>query len=161
MSTANGSFPSDFVWGAATASYQIEGATREGGRGESIWDRFSGMPGKVRNGDTGEIACDFYHRFRHDVRLMQELGVDAFRFSISWPRVLPQGRGRINEAGLDFYDRLVDELLANGIEPFATLFHWDSPQALEDDGGWPVRSTAEAFAEYAETVVSRLGDRVR
>jgi beta-glucosidase len=161
MQTANGSFPQDFLWGAATASYQIEGAVREDGRGESIWDRFSATPGKVRNGDTGEVACDFYHRYREDIGLMRELGLGAFRFSIAWPRVLPTGRGSVNQAGLDFYDRLVDELLANDIEPFATLFHWDSPQALEDDGGWPARSTATAFVEYTEAVVGRLGDRVR
>ena len=155
------SFPHDFVWGAATASYQIEGATREDGRGESVWDRFAATPGKVRNGDSGEIACDFYHRYREDVALMGELDLDAFRFSVAWPRVLPEGRGRVNEAGLDFYDRLVDELLAHEIEPFATLFHWDTPQALEDAGGWPARATAEAFVEYAEVVVARLGDRVR
>jgi len=154
-------FPPDFRWGAATASYQIEGAAHEDGRGESVWDRFSATPGKVRNGDTGEVACDFYHRFAGDVGLMADLGLDAFRFSIAWPRVLPEGRGRVNQAGLDFYDRLVDELLAHEIEPFATLFHWDTPQALEDAGGWPVRETAEAFAEYAEIVAARLGDRVR
>ncbi|HET8894000.1 MAG TPA: GH1 family beta-glucosidase [Gaiellaceae bacterium] len=155
------SFPPDFVWGAATASYQIEGATHADGRGESVWDRFSATPGKVRGGDTGEIACDFYHRYGDDVQLMHDLGLDAFRFSIAWPRILPDGRGRVNAAGLDFYDRLVDALLAQGIEPFATLFHWDTPQALEDAGGWPVRETAEAFVEYAEAVVARLGDRVR
>ena len=148
-------FPNDFVWGAATASYQIEGATHEDGRGESVWDRFAATPGKVRNGDSGEIACDFYHRYRDDVALMRELGLDAFRFSISWPRVLPEGRGRVNAAGLDFYDRLVDELLANDIEPFVTLFHWDTPQVLEDAGGWPVRATAEAFVEYTEAVAGR------
>jgi beta-glucosidase len=153
-------FPSDFVWGAATASYQIEGAADEHGRGESVWDRFSAMPGKVRNGDTGAIACDFYHRYPEDVALMRELGLDAFRFSIAWPRVLPDGRGRVNQAGLDFYDRLLDELLGAGIEPYVTLFHWDTPQALEDEGGWPVRSTAEAFPEYVEAVAARLGDRV-
>src|SRR5947207_14366640 len=161
MRTDNGSFPSDFLWGAATASYQIEGAAHEDGRGESVWDRFAATPGKVRNGDTGEVACDFYHRHRDDVALRSELGLDAFRFSIAWPRVLPEGRGRVNAAGLDFYDRLVDELLARGIEPFATLFHWDTPQALEDEGGWPARATAEAFVEYAEVVAGRLGDRVR
>ena len=161
MPTANGSFPKDFLWGAATASYQIEGAAREDGRGESVWDRFSGTPGKVRNRDSGDVACDFYHRYPDDVRLMRELGLGAFRFSIAWPRVLPSGRGKVNEAGLDFYDRLVDELLANDIEPFATLFHWDTPQALEDDGGWPARPTASAFVEYTEAVVARLGDRVR
>jgi beta-glucosidase len=161
MPVDSSSFPDDFRWGAATASYQIEGAAREDGRGESVWDRFSATPGKVRNGDTGEIACDFYHRYRDDVRLMTELGLDAFRFSIAWPRVLPEGRGRVNRAGLDFYDRLVDELLERDIEPFATLFHWDTPQALEDAGGWPERATAEAFVEYAEVAAGRLGDRVR
>src|SRR5215211_2959687 len=161
MSTPNGSFPADFLWGAATASYQIEGAADVDGRGESIWDRFSATPGKVQNGDSGAIACDFYHRYREDIALMRELGLGAFRFSISWPRVVPSGRGAVNSAGLDFYDRLVDELLANGIEPFGTLFHWDSPQALEEEGGWTARSTAAAFAEYAEAVAERLGDRVR
>jgi len=161
MTIDSSSFPSDFVWGAATASYQIEGAAHEDGRGESVWDRFCATPGKVRSGDTGEVACDFYHRYRDDVKLMKELGLDAFRFSIAWPRILPDGRGKVNEAGLDFYDRLVDELLANGIEPFATLFHWDSPQVLEEEGGWRVRSTAEAFVDYTEIVANRLGDRVR
>jgi len=160
MPTENSQFPDDFIWGAATASYQIEGAVHEDGRGESVWDRFCATPGKVRNGDSGERACDFYHRHRDDVGLMRELGIGAFRFSIAWPRVMPTGRGPINEAGLDFYDRLVDELLEHDIEPFATLFHWDTPQALEDLGGWPARETAEAFAGYAEAVARRLGDRV-
>jgi beta-glucosidase len=153
-------FPTDFIWGAAAASYQIEGAITEDGRGESIWDRFSATPGKVRNGDTGEIACDFYHRYPQDIELMRELGLDAFRFSIAWPRVVPDGRGAVNEKGLDFYDRLVDELLAQDIRPFATLYHWDLPQALEDRGGWPARDTVEAYVEYVEAVVARLGDRV-
>jgi len=157
----NDTFPSDFIWGAATAAYQIEGAADEDGRGESVWDRFSATPGKVRNGDSGAVACDFYHRYRDDVALMRDLGLDAFRFSIAWPRVLPEGRGRVNEAGLDFYDKLVDELLAHDIEPFPTLFHWDTPQVLEDAGGWTSRATAEAFVEYTEAVVARLGDRVR
>jgi beta-glucosidase len=161
MATNNGSFPPDFSWGAATASYQIEGAAHEAGRGESVWDRFCATPGKVRNGDSGEIACDFFHRYRGDVGLMRELGLDVFRFSVAWPRVLPAGRGAVNGPGLDFYDRLVDELLAHEIEPFATLFHWDTPQAIEDEGGWPARATAEAFVEYVEAVVARLGDRVR
>jgi beta-glucosidase len=161
MTIDTSSFPADFIWGAATASYQIEGAAQEDGRGESVWDRFCATPGKVRAGDTGAVACDFYHRYRDDVKLMRELGLDAFRFSIAWPRVLPSGRGAVNEKGLDFYDRLVDELLANEIEPFATLFHWDTPQTLEDAGGWPERATAEAFAAYAEVVAARLGDRVR
>jgi beta-glucosidase len=153
-------FPPTFTWGAATAAYQVEGAVDEGGRGESIWDRFSAVPGNVRDGDNGAVACDTYHRYREDVQLMRELGLDAFRFSIAWPRVIPQGRGTPNPAGLDFYDRLVDELLENDIEPFATLYHWDLPQVLEDRGGWPARDTAEAFADYVEAVVARLGDRV-
>jgi beta-glucosidase len=161
MPTENSPFPPDFIWGAATASYQIEGAAHEDGRGESVWDRFCATPGKVRNGDSGDVACDFYHRYPQDVALMRELGLQAFRFSIAWPRVLPRGRRPVNETGLDFYDRLVDELLAHDIEPYATLFHWDTPQALEDLGGWPSRGTAEAFAEYAEAVARRLGDRVR
>jgi beta-glucosidase len=152
--------PRDFVWGAATASYQIEGAAHDDGRSESVWDRFCATPGKVRNGDDGSIACDFYHRYRDDVALMRELGLDAFRFSVAWPRVLPQGRGPVNEAGLDFYDRLVDELLGSGITPFVTLFHWDTPQIIEDAGGWPSRDTIEAFSEYVEAVAARLGDRV-
>jgi beta-glucosidase len=152
--------PRDFVWGAASAAYQIEGAAAEDGRGESIWDRFCTVPGAVRNGDTGAVACDSYHRYPQDVELMRELGLDAFRFSIAWPRVLPDGRGRVEPRGLDFYDRFVDSLLEAGIRPFATLYHWDLPQALEDEGGWPARATAEAFAEYAEIVVERLGDRV-
>jgi beta-glucosidase len=154
-------FPADFVWGAATAAYQIEGAVAEDGRGESIWDRFTATPGKILNGDHGGVACDFYHRYRDDVRLMRQLGMDAYRFSVAWPRILPQGRGDVNPAGLDFYDRLVDELLANGIEPFLTLYHWDLPQVLEDRGGWPVQETVEAFVEYTEVVAARLGDRVR
>jgi len=153
-------FPPRFVWGVATASYQIEGAAREDGRGESIWDRFCATPGKVRLGDTGEIACDFYHRYRDDIGLMRQLGLDAFRFSVAWPRILPDGRGRVNAAGLDFYDRLVDELLGNGIEPYVTLYHWDLPQTLEDAGGWPARATVDAFCEYVEVVAGRLGDRV-
>jgi beta-glucosidase len=154
-------FPTDFCWGAATASYQIEGATREDGRGESIWDRFCATPGNVLNNDNGDIACDHYHRYREDVQLMKELGHNAYRFSIAWPRILPTGRGQVNTAGLDFYDRLVDALLAQHIEPFATLYHWDLPQALQDEvGGWASRETASAFAEYADIVSRRLGDRV-
>jgi len=153
-------FPAEFVWGVATAAYQIEGAASEDGRGESVWDRFCATPDKVRSGDSGAVACDFYHRYPADIELMSELGLDAFRFSIAWPRIVPDGRGRVNAAGLDFYDRLVDDLLAAGITPFPTLFHWDTPQRLEDDGGWTVRSTAEAFVEYAEVVATRLGDRI-
>jgi beta-glucosidase len=153
-------FPPDFVWGAATAAYQIEGAARVDGRGESIWDRFSHTPGRVRNGDTGDVACDHYHRYRDDVALIAALGLGAYRFSVSWSRVLPEGTGRPNEAGLDFYDRLVDELLSRNLDPFLTLYHWDLPQALEDAGGWPIRATAEAFGEFAAIVAGRLGDRV-
>ena len=159
--SAHARFPADFVWGAATAAFQIEGAVREDGRGESIWDRFTATPGTILNGDTATVACDSYHRYREDVRLMRDLGLNAYRFSVAWPRVLPEGRGRVNAAGLDFYDRLVDELLASGIEPFLTLYHWDLPQALEERGGWPVRETAAAFVEYTEVVAARLGDRVR
>ena len=158
--TSERTLPSDFVWGAATAAFQIEGATGEDGRSESIWDRFCATPGKVRNGDDGSVACDFYHRHTEDVALMKELGLDAYRFSVAWPRIVPDGRGKVNEAGLDFYDRLVDELLGAGIDPYVTLYHWDLPQVLEDAGGWVARETAEAFAEYAEAVAGRLGDRV-
>ena len=154
-------FPADFVWGAATAAYQIEGAVRDDGRGESIWDRFAATPGKIVGGDTGVVACDSYHRYREDVRLMRDLGLNAYRFSVAWPRVLPEGRGHVNTLGLDFYDRLVDELLDNEIEPFVTLYHWDLPQVLEDRGGWPVRETVDAWEEYTEAVAARLGDRVR
>ena len=140
-------FPPGFVWGAATASYQVEGAVGAGGRGESIWDRFAHTPGRVAGGDTGDVACDHYHRYREDVALMAELGLDAYRFSVAWPRVIPGGSGPVNAAGLDFYDRLVDELCARGIAPHATLYHWDLPQALEDAGGWPARATARAFAD--------------
>ncbi len=158
----NGStFPDTFLWGTATSAYQIEGAAEADGRGLSIWDRFCAKPGNVRNGESGALACDFYHRYPEDIALARDLGVNAFRLSISWPRVLPEGRGAVNEAGLDFYDRVVDELLANDIEPVVTLYHWDLPAALEDAGGWPVRGTAEAFGEYAQVVGARLGDRVR
>jgi beta-glucosidase len=158
---ADGTFPAGFVWGAATAAYQVEGAVEEDGRGESIWDRFTATPGKILNGDTGRVACDSYHRHGADVALMAALGVDAYRFSIAWPRVIPDGRGRVNTRGLDFYDRFVDELLGSGIQPYVTLYHWDLPQALEDRGGWTERDTAEAFAEYTWVVARRLGDRVR
>ena len=154
-------FPPGFVWGAATAAYQIEGAAREDGRGESIWDRFSHTPGRVRNGDTGDVACDHYHRYREDIELMADLGLNGYRLSIAWPRVLPDGIGRPNEAGLDFYDRVIDELLSRDIDPFVTLYHWDLPQALEEAGGWPERATAHAFGEFAALIAARLGDRVR
>ena len=153
-------FPKGFVWGAATAAYQIEGAANEDGRGESIWDRFSHTPGNVLNGDTGDVADDHYHRWPQDVALMQSLGLKAYRFSIAWPRIIPDGIGAVNDAGLDFYDRLVDGLLAAGIEPFVTLYHWDLPQALQDRGGWPNRDSAAWFADYTAVVSRRLGDRV-
>ncbi|MGW4648657.1 GH1 family beta-glucosidase [Kitasatospora sp. NPDC004289] len=153
--------PPGFRWGVATAAYQIEGAAREDGRGPSIWDTFTAREGTVRDGHTGDTACDHYHRWPEDVALMRELGVDAYRFSIAWPRVRPTGRGAVNGAGLAFYDRLVDALLDAGIEPLPTLFHWDLPQALEDGGGWLERDTAYRFAEYAAVVADRLGDRVR
>lgn len=154
-------FPDEFIWGVATASYQIEGAADEDGRGESIWDRFSKTPGKVLGGDTGDVACDHYHRMPQDVALIAALGVDAYRFSVAWPRVVPDGTGEVNHRGLDFYDHLVDELLEVGITPFPTLYHWDLPQALEDRGGWRNRVTAEAFLDYSTAVTDRLGDRVK
>lgn len=154
-------FPENFLWGAATASYQIEGAWDKHGKGESIWDRFSHTPGKVLNGDTGDVADDHYRLWKKDIGLMKKIGLQAYRFSISWPRVLPTGRGKVNQKGLDFYSKLVDSLLEAGIKPFATLYHWDMPQALEDEGGWPARSTAEAYVEYADVVTRALGDRVK
>ena len=153
-------FPEGFVWGTATAAYQIEGAANEDGRGESIWDRFSHTPGKVTNGDTGDVAVDHYHRWPQDVQIMTRLGVNAYRFSIAWPRVIPDGVGAVNPAGLDFYERLVDALLAAGIQPFVTLYHWDLPQALQDKGGWPSRDSVGWFTDYAAVVSGRLGDRV-
>jgi beta-glucosidase len=153
-------FPPGFQWGAATAAYQIEGSPTAGGKGESIWDRFSHTPGTIANGDTGDVACDHYRRWPEDLALMRELGLDAYRFSIAWPRVLPTGHGAVNEAGLDFYERLVDGLLEAGIAPYVTLYHWDLPQALQDAGGWANRATATAFADYAAAVARRLGDRV-
>ena len=153
-------FPDGFLWGAATASYQIEGAWDEDGKGLSIWDTFSHTSGRVRDGDTGGVACDHYHRLSEDVALMRELGLKAYRFSVSWPRVLPEGRGRVNPAGLDFYSRLVDALLEAGIALALTLYHWDLPQALQDEGGWGSRETLDAFAEYAEVLSRALGDRV-
>src|SRR5688500_15827095 len=156
----SGQFPEGFVWGTATASYQIEGAVHEDGRGESIWDRFSRTPGKTANGDTGDVAVDHYHRWREDIGLMQQLGINAYRFSVAWPRVLPNGRGRVNDKRLDLYGRLVDGLLEHDITPWVTLYHWDLPQLLEDEGGWPNRDTADSFAEYVDAVSRRLGDRV-
>jgi len=155
-------FPSGFLWGTATASYQIEGAWQEDGRGESIWDRFAHTPGKIRNNDTGDVAVDHYHRYKEDVQLMKILGAKTYRFSIAWPRIFPQGTGAPNPKGLDFYNRLVDELLANGIEPFATLYHWDLPQALQDRvGGWESRDTAKAFADYGGYIAEKVSDRIK
>lgn len=154
------SFPKGFLWGSATSAYQVEGAANEEGRAPSIWDQFSATPGKVYQGHTGEVAIDHYHRYLEDIALMKSLGLGAYRFSISWSRVIPQGTGAANEAGLAFYDRLVDGLLAQGIIPVATLYHWDLPLALHEKGGWLNRATAEAFADYAELMASRLGDRV-
>lgn len=154
-------FPKDFRWGAATAAYQIEGAATEAGRGPSIWDTFSRTPGKVFAGHTGDVACDHYHRYPEDVAIMRELGIGTYRFSVAWPRVKPDGTGPVNPRGLDFYDRLTNELLANGIEPMLTLYHWDLPQGLEDRGGWTSRDTSYYFAEYALAVHKRLGDRIK
>jgi beta-glucosidase len=153
-------FPDGFLWGAATAAYQIEGAVTEDGRGPSIWDTFAHTPGAVRRGDTGDVACDHYHRWESDLDLLQKLGVRSYRFSVAWPRVVPDGSGAVNPAGLDFYDRLVDGLAERGITPMVTLYHWDLPQALQDAGGWATRDTAEHFARYAGLVHERLGDRV-
>lgn len=154
-------FPKDFVWGAATASYQIEGAWNEDGKGESIWDRFSHTPGKVLDGDTGDMACDHYHRWRDDIKLMKSLGIKAYRFSIAWPRILPGGSGKINEAGIEYYSQLVDGLLELGIEPYATLYHWDLPQAQQDMGGWADRRAVDAFTAYVDITTRALGDRVK
>ncbi|MFD3410170.1 GH1 family beta-glucosidase [Streptomyces cyaneofuscatus] len=154
-------FPADFTWGVATAAYQIEGAVTEDGRSPSIWDTFSHTPGTIDGGDTGDIACDHYHRVPEDIGLIKQVGADAYRFSIAWPRVVPGGDGPVNKAGLDFYDRLVDGLLEAGVTPFATLYHWDLPQVLQDRGGWTVRETSEHFAAYASHVVERIGDRVK
>lgn len=153
-------FPADFVFGVATAAYQIEGAVLEDGRGASIWDTFSHTPGRVLNGDTGDVACDHYHRWASDLDLTASLGVDAYRFSIAWSRLFPSGRGQLNQRGLAFYDRLIDGCLERGLQAFPTLYHWDLPQALADKGGWKNRTTADAFAHYAETVMHHFGDRV-
>ena len=151
----------DWVWGAATAAYQIEGAVREGGRGQSIWDTFSHTAGTIANGDTGDVACDHFHRYPEDIALMRELGLGGYRFSIAWPRIFPTGSGRPNADGLDFYRRLIDELHAAGITPYATLYHWDLPQALQDRGGWANRDTARRFGDYAQTVAAALGSGVQ
>ena len=153
-------FPEDFQWGAAASAYQIEGAWNEDGKGKSIWDTFVRQPDRILNGDTGNTACDHYHRMPQDVQLMKELGLPSYSFTISWPRILPAGRGEINQAGLDFYDRLVDRLLEANITPKATLYHWDFPQALQDEGGWPNRDSIDWFTGYARVVFDRLADRV-
>jgi beta-glucosidase len=154
-------FPENFLWGAATASYQIEGAWDKHGKGESTWDRFTHTPGKIRNNDTGDVADDHYRLWKKDIGLMKRIGLKAYRFSTSWPRILPNGRGKVNKKGLDFYSKMVDGLLNAGITPFVTLDHWDLPQKLEDEGGWPARSTAEAFVEYTDAITRALGDRVK
>lgn len=153
-------FPAGFRWGTATSAYQVEGAAHEDGRGLSIWDTFSHTPGKIRDGSNGDVSADDYHRYKEDIALMKALGAKTYRFSIAWPRIFPEGRGVANPKGLDFYGRLIDELLRNGIEPHATLYHWDLPQALQDRGGWESRDTAETFGAYAAYVAAKLGDRV-
>jgi beta-glucosidase len=155
-------FPDGFYWGVATSSYQVEGAWDEDGKGVSIWDTYAHTPGKIENDDNGDVANDHYHRYEEDMALMRSIGATAYRFSVAWPRIFPTGAGEPNLAGIDFYRRLVDELLAADIEPFATLYHWDLPQALQDqDGGWQSRQTVNAFADYAGYVAGALGDRVK
>ena len=154
-------FPKGFFWGVGTSSYQIEGAWKEGGKGKSIWDTYTHTPGNIKNNDTGDVANDHYHRYKEDVALMKDIGATAYRFSIAWPRIFPQGTGTPNDKGVDFYKRLTDELRAKGIEPFATLYHWDLPQTLQDKGGWQNRDTAKAFADYAGYTAGKLGHRVR
>ena len=154
-------FPKGFLWGSATASYQVEGAVHDGGRGPSIWDTFSHTPGKTANGDTGDVADDFYHLYPGDISLMKQIGLKTFRFSVAWTRIFPRGTGQPNQPGIDFYNCLVDALLAAGIQPFCTLFHWDLPQTLQDKGGWESRDTAKAFADYAAVTSGFLSDRVK
>ena len=155
-------FPEGFVWGAATSSHQIEGAIHEGGRGESIWDRFAAAPDAIIDGSSGAVACDHYHRYPRDIEMMSSIGLQAYRLSIAWSRILPNGRKQsLEQRGLDFYNRLIDALLAAGITPYVTLYHWDLPQALQDRGGWPARDTAHAFVDYADAVTRSLGDRVK
>ncbi|HVV48488.1 MAG TPA: family 1 glycosylhydrolase, partial [Polyangia bacterium] len=154
-------FPKDFAWGVATAAYQVEGAAAEDGKGPSVWDVFCKKPGAIFEGNTGDVACDHYHRYKEDVALMKSLGARAYRFSISWPRVLPNGVGASNPKGLDFYSRLLDELGKHGIEPFCTIFHWDYPQVLYKKGGWLNRDSADWFAEYCAVIGDKLGDRVK
>ncbi|TYQ16737.1 UNVERIFIED_CONTAM: broad-specificity cellobiase [Acetivibrio alkalicellulosi] len=153
-------FPKDFIWGSATSSYQIEGAYNEDGKGESIWDRFCHTPGKIQDGGTGDVACDHYHRYKEDVGLMKEIGMHSYRYSISWPRIFPEGKGKHNEKGLDFYKRLTHELLENGIKPAVTLYHWELPQILQDRGGWANRDTTDYFADYAGFIFEKLGDLI-
>jgi len=160
LAHATSQFPEGFLWGAATAAYQVEGAWQEDGKGESIWDRFSHTPGRIKNGDTGDVACDSYHRYAEDIALLKQLNLKTYRYSIAWPRTQPSGRGAANERGLDHYKRLTDALLQAGIRPMPTLYHWDLPQALEDAGGWPNRDTAARFADYAALVGRALGDRI-
>jgi beta-glucosidase len=154
-------FPDGFIWGTGTSAYQIEGAPYADGKGESIWDRFSHTPGRVKNNETGDVACDHYNRFQADIALAKKLNLGAYRFSIAWPRVQPTGRGEFNEKGLAFYDRLIDCVIANGMEPFITLYHWDLPQALQDEGGWANREVGQLFAAYSAKMVERFGDRVK
>ncbi|UJF32436.1 GH1 family beta-glucosidase [Paenibacillus hexagrammi] len=154
-------FPKDFIWGAATASYQVEGAYNEDGRGMSIWDTFSRTPGKVWNGDNGDVACDSYHRYEEDIAIMKDLGITEYRFSMAWPRIIPDGSGEINRKGLDFYHRFVDKLIENGITPICTLYHWDLPQALQDQGGWANRATIDAFVRYSEIVFKEFQGKIK
>jgi beta-glucosidase len=161
LSSAPQTFPNGFLWGSATASYQVEGAVHEDGRGQSIWDTFSHTPGKTHDGDTGDVADDHYHRYKEDIGLMSDLGLKTYRFSIAWPRIFPEGTGTQNPRGFDFYDRMLDVLLKAKITPYCTLYHWDLPQALQDKGGWQNRDTAKAFADYAAVVVEHLSDRVK
>jgi beta-glucosidase len=158
LAPASSSFPPDFLWGSATASYQVEGAVKEGGRGPSIWDTFSHTPGKTHNGDTGDVADDYFHRYRQDIALMKSLGLKSCRFSISWTRIFPTGTGSPNPQGLDFYRRMIEALNEAGIQPFCTLYHWDLPQPLQDRGGWENKDTAKAFADYAGYTAGKLSD---
>jgi beta-glucosidase len=161
MGMSNSEFPHDFTWGVATSAFQIEGAASEAGKGPSVWDNFCTIPHKIRGGDSGHITCDHYRRYGDDIGLIADLGIPAYRFSISWPRVLPAGIGDVNQAGLDFYDAVVDKLLANGIEPWITLFHWDFPLRLYEQGGWLNPSSPQWFADYVRIIVERLSDRVK
>ncbi len=154
-------FNQDFVWGCASSAYQIEGGVHEGGRGESIWDRFCHTPGRIWNGDNADVSCDFFHHYKEDIALMKQIGIKAYRLSLSWPRILPDGVGKVNEAGIAFYNAVFDEMLANGIEPYITLYHWDYPQALQDRGGWLNEESIQWFAEYAGVVSAAFSDRVK